>query len=393
MGFTGKSRRSSVSAESDRPAAGTQPFTKRVVPKTAEAMERIQRATGKSILFSGLDEAQKQDVSDTTDAGAQPASRSARDGTGRGCGAELGVLVRALTSMLRLHCPAFVSCLFPSPSQIFNSMEELKVNEGEVVIEQGQEGDYFYVIDSGKFNVYKRDNGADPSTAENDGLGKQVFQYETGGSFGELALMYSVPRAATVRASTPGILWRTDRETFRHIIIDSTAVKRRKFEEFLESVPLLSNLSRQERAQVADCLETVHFEPGAMIIKEGEDGDMMYLIIEGKAKATQTASGSSEAVEVGRMSSGQYFGEKSLLTRMPRAASVIAITPMTCACVDRSSFERLVDTQHRHARRDQASAVLFVWLCCCSVLYPHLPYRSPLHSSLSLCVTHSSSAL
>lgn len=230
-------------------------------------------------------------------------------------------------------------------------MEELKVNEGELVIEQGQEGDFFYVIDSGKFNVYKRDNGVDPSTAENDGLGKQVFQYETGGSFGELALMYSVPRAATVRASTPGILWRTDRETFRHIIIDSTAVKRRKFEEFLESVPLLSNLSRQERAQVADCLETVHFEPGAMIIKEGEDGDMMYLIIEGKAKATQTASGSSEAVEVGRMSSGQYFGEKSLLTRMPRAASVIAITPMTCACVDRSSFERLVryHTAQRHA--------------------------------------------
>jgi len=284
-GFQGKSRRGSVSAESDRPAAGSVAYTKRVIPKTADAMERIRRATGKSILFSGLDEGQKQDI--------------------------------------------------------FDSMEELKVHAGDVIITQGQEGDYFYVIDSGTFDVYKHASLHEPS-AENDGYGKHVFQYEAGGSFGELALMYNVARAATVRAHTDGILWRTDRETFRHIIIDSSASKRRKFEEFLESVPLLSQLSRQERAQVADSLETVTFPEGAYIIKQGEEGDKLYLILEGKAKATQTASGSREAVEVGRMGSGAYFGEKSLLTREPRAANVISVTPMTCACMDRSAFERLL---------------------------------------------------
>jgi CRP-like cAMP-binding protein len=154
--------------------------------------------------------------------------------------------------------------------------------------------------------------------------------------------MYNCGRAATVRASTNGVLWRVDRETFRHIIIDSTAIKRRNFEAFLESVPLLSNLSRQERAQVADCLETVTFKEGEMIIKQGDDGDKLFLILEGKAKATQTPAGSQEPVEVGRMNAGQYFGEKSLLTREPRAANVIAITPMTCACMDRSGFERLL---------------------------------------------------
>lgn len=154
--------------------------------------------------------------------------------------------------------------------------------------------------------------------------------------------MYNCGRAATVRASTPGVLWRVDRETFRHIIIDSTAIKRRNFEAFLESVPLLSNLSRQERAQVADCLETITFKEGEMIIKQGDDGDKLFLILEGKAKATQTPAGSQEPVEVGRMMAGQYFGEKSLLTREPRAANVIAITQMTCACMDRSGFERLL---------------------------------------------------
>jgi CRP-like cAMP-binding protein len=208
------------------------------------------------------------------------------------------------------------------------------------------------VIDSGKFNVYKRDS-PDQVTEENDGLGRQVFQYETGGSFGELALMYNCPRAATVRASTAGVLWRVDRETFRHIIIDSTAEKRKRYEDFLETVPLLSNLSRQERAQVADCLETVHFNSGDMIIRQGDTGDKLYLILDGKAKATQTPSGAAEAVEVGQMKAGQYFGERSLITREPRAANVIAVTPMTCACMDRSGFERLLgplkDIMKKHA--------------------------------------------
>lgn len=122
-------------------------------------------------------------------------------------------------------------------------------------------------------------------------------------------LVYNCPRAATVRAATPGVLWRVDRETFRHIIIDSTAVKRKNFEHFLESVPLLSNLSRQERAQLADCLETIKFGEGEMIIKQGDDGDKLFLILEGKAKATQTPAGAADPIEVGRMNAGQYFGQ------------------------------------------------------------------------------------
>ena len=87
----------------------------------------------------------------------------------------------------------------------------------------------------------------------------------------------------------------------------------------------------------------------------GDDGDKLYLILEGKAKATQLAAGRMEAVEVGRMNAGQYFGERSLITREPRAANVIAITPMVCAAMDRSAFERLLgplkDIMRTHAAK------------------------------------------
>lgn len=54
----------------------------------------------------------------------------------------------------------------------------------------GDTGDFFYVIDSGKYDVLKK-VGAEPE--------KKVFFYDEKGSFGELALMYNTPRAATVQ--------------------------------------------------------------------------------------------------------------------------------------------------------------------------------------------------
>ena len=54
----------------------------------------------------------------------------------------------------------------------------------------GDEGDYFYVIDSGKFDIFVAKGGAEPI---------KVGTVSRGQSFGELALMYNAPRAATVK--------------------------------------------------------------------------------------------------------------------------------------------------------------------------------------------------
>ena len=72
-------------------------------------------------------------------------------------------------------------------------MFEKKVVAGETIIQQGDEGDNFYVVDDGTFEVYIN--------------GNKVVEITAGGSFGELALMYNTPRAATVKAGTDGTLW------------------------------------------------------------------------------------------------------------------------------------------------------------------------------------------
>ena len=117
---------------------------------------------------------------------------------------------------------------------VLDAMFAVDPKAGDIVIQQGDEGDNFYVIDSGTTEVLIQ--GAD------GGEPQMVSSITDGGSFGELALIYGTPRAATIRAKTDCHLWAIDRDTYRRILMGATIRKRKVYEEFLEKVTLLSSL-------------------------------------------------------------------------------------------------------------------------------------------------------
>lgn len=72
--------------------------------------------------------------------------------------------------------------------------------------------------------------------------------YEPGEAFGELALLYNAPRAATITSIDEALLYALDRATFNHIVKDAAIRKRDKYENFLKQINLLETMDDYERA-------------------------------------------------------------------------------------------------------------------------------------------------
>ncbi|KAF2133865.1 camp-dependent protein kinase-like protein regulatory subunit [Dothidotthia symphoricarpi CBS 119687] len=285
-------RRTSVSAESLNPASSAaENFTPPYHHKTPEQQQRLKSAVSGNFLFSHLDDDQSALV--------------------------LGALHEK-----------------PIPTK------DIKV------ISQGDVGDYFYVVEKGAFDIYVHKSGK--LEAGPDGLGAKVGNVGPGGSFGELALMYNAPRAATVMSSESSTLWALDRITFRRILMDSAFQRRRMYEGFLEEVPLLSTLTPYERSKIADALETKKYPPGTTIIQEGDVGESFFILESGDAQVYKRGLDGP----VKQYSKGDYFGELALLNDAPRAASVVTTTEVKVATLGKNGFQRLLGPVEGIMRRN-----------------------------------------
>eukprot|EP00036_Acanthoecidae_sp_10tr_P008480 CAMPEP_0182926952 /NCGR_PEP_ID=MMETSP0105_2-20130417/12747_1 /TAXON_ID=81532 ORGANISM="Acanthoeca-like sp., Strain 10tr" /NCGR_SAMPLE_ID=MMETSP0105_2 /ASSEMBLY_ACC=CAM_ASM_000205 /LENGTH=352 /DNA_ID=CAMNT_0025064873 /DNA_START=81 /DNA_END=1139 /DNA_ORIENTATION=+ len=212
-------------------------------------------------------------------------------------------------------------------TDVLDAMFECRPKAGEQVIKQGDEGDNFYVVDTGVTEVL---------IDEGDGTPKFHGEIAKGGSFGELALIYGTPRAATIQCKTDCLLWAIDRDSYRRILMGSTIRKRKTYEAFLEKVEIMQTLDKWERLSVADALESANFKSGDVIMKQGDDGDEFFLIIEGECEVTV------DGVKVNTLKMADYFGEIALLQGDKRRATITASSDVRAAKLDRERFERVL---------------------------------------------------
>ena len=219
---------------------------------------------------------------------------------------------------------------------VINAMEEKKFKKGENIITQGENGDCLYFVEEGNLNCYKKFQGVDEP--------KLVKKYQPGDAFGELALLYNAPRAATITAESNSVItWVLDRETFNHIVKEAAQKKREKYENFLKNVEILSTIEPYELMQISDALKTATFKKGDYIIKEGEMGDVFYILEEGKCEATKTLEPGKPDTVIKEYDVGGYFGERALIKGEPRACNIIAISDtVKVISLDRISFKRLL---------------------------------------------------
>jgi CRP-like cAMP-binding protein len=111
---------------------------------------------------------------------------------------------------------------------------------------------------------------------------------------------------------------------------------RRELADLLADVALFSRCSRRERATVARHMETATLPSGATLVEEGEEGDALFVIIEGGASVRR------KGVEVAVVGPGAWFGELALLDGEPRSATVVATAPTTVAVLGVRLFRTLL---------------------------------------------------
>lgn len=266
-----RTRRGAVSAEVYKEEEISN-YVKRCVPKDDETKKALEASMCKNVLFAHLDDNEKRDI--------------------------------------------------------FDAMSPIEKKAGDIIIQQGDEGDNFYVIDNGEVDVFVKN--------------VKVLTITQGGSFGELALIYGTPRAATVKAKTDVKLWALDRDTYRRILMGSTMKKRKMYDEFLGKVKILEDLDKWEKSTIADALEPVAFAAGTHVVEQNQPGNEFYIIVEGEAEVYQRRSDNEKAQLVGQLKQSDYFGEIALLLDRPRAATVVAKTNLKCVRLDRDRFERVL---------------------------------------------------
>jgi cAMP-dependent protein kinase regulator len=290
--MTNKNRKTGISAESMDPAKMKEQMKNLVVnPKDEAVKAELLRVVQKSPLLKMLDQEQKDKIVD----------------------AFAGPLTKA---------------------------------EGEDIIVQGEIGDVFYLLEEGSVDIYiKKGEMPEPM---------KVHTYKPGDAFGELAIMYNAPRAATCRAASTCKLWSLDRMSFKVIVVAAAMLKRELYQGFLEKVPILKTCHAGEIQKMADALMEETYENGEVICKEGDEGNFFYIIKEGKAICAIAGA------DVATLSDGAYFGEIALMTSKPRQATVRAEGTLKVLALDRATFTRVLGSMEDIMKRNMEQYQTYV---------------------------------
>lgn len=229
---------------------------------------------------------------------------------------------------------------------LIDAMQEKMVEAQSRLINQGDDGDCLYVVEDGQMDCFKK---------QSDGEEKLVKECKAGDAFGELALLYNCPRAASVVAREKSVLWRLDRESFNNIVRDAASARRERYEGFLKRVPILETMEAYERTNLCDALHTETYNAGDVILKQGDRGDKFYILEAGECTATKVYVEDTPAQEVRTYASGDYFGELALLRNEPRAANIVAKSDCRLLSLSRKTFKVLLGPLEDILKRNAAA--------------------------------------
>jgi CRP-like cAMP-binding protein len=103
-----------------------------------------------------------------------------------------------------------------------------------------------------------------------------------------------------------------------------------------DKIPVLAVLKPKDREAVLWSARQRTYAPGEVVITEGDSALNLFLIASGQARVDQGG------VELGRLGTGQFFGELGIIQQHPRTATVTAVDELTCVLLPAWEFRSLL---------------------------------------------------
>jgi len=115
--------------------------------------------------------------------------------------------------------------------------------------------------------------------------------------------------------------------------------------ELLQKLHLFQKLSFDETARLGSIIQYVDVAPNTIVIEQNALGSALYIVAEGEVKVSRDANNDGvheDSEEIGRLKSGDLFGEMSLIDDVLTSARVTTVTPCRLLKMPRDKFEELL---------------------------------------------------
>jgi ATP-binding cassette subfamily B protein len=193
---------------------------------------------------------------------------------------------------------------------------------GETLVVEGDAPDGMYVLSEGSARV----------VVDNMGKEMTLARLQPGDWFGESALLNETVRNATVRASEKTRALFLDAVVFAALLASEPGVREavvaqaraHQLDRLLRMHAAFEDLSAEDTARIEPRLKVEEVAAGTEVVHQGAPGERLFIVESGRLEAVRSDNGTE--AQIGFLSTGDLFGERSLVTGEPCAATVRALT-------------------------------------------------------------------
>lgn len=224
---------------------------------------------------------------------------------------------------------------------LFNTIKEQKFSNGDLIIQEGDIGDYLYIIKQGSVKIF---------TADMQGQEIVLAKLDSGAYFGEQALLSDTPsrRNASVKALTDLVVLKISYNTFQQTLNKNENIKtilrlvgnRQSSQKMAKQISLLHFIPEDLMERLDG--KIIEFPDQEIIFFQGDQPDYIYFILSGTVKI-QIQKPNSELGPIVQLGIGQVFGELGILKNAPRAGTAVANEPAKVLAIPATIFQKLYE--------------------------------------------------